>query len=68
MLVQFAAMLEEYQEGILAYYQYRISTGPLEGNNNKIKTRKRQAYDFRDQEFFKLNILGIHETKHPLVG
>jgi hypothetical protein len=29
---------------------------------------KRQAYGFRDQEFFKLKILGIHETKHALVG
>lgn len=68
MLVQFAATLEEYQEGILAYYHYRISTGPLEGTNNKIKTMKRQAYGFRDHEFFKLKILGIHETKHALVG
>ena len=68
MLVQFAATLEEYQEGILAYYQYRISTGPLEGTNNKIKTMKRQAYGFRDHAFFKLKILGIHETKHALVG
>jgi transposase len=68
MLVQFAATLEEYQEGILAYYHYPISTGPLEGTNNKIKTMKRQAYGFRDHEFFKLKILGIHETKHALVG
>jgi transposase len=68
MLIQFAATLAEYQEGILAYYQYRISTGPLEGTNNKIKTMKRQAYGFRDHEFFKLKILGIHETKHALVG
>jgi transposase len=68
MLIQFAATLEEYQEGILAYYHYRISTGPLEGTNNKIKTMKRQAYGFRDHAFFKLKILGIHETKHALVG
>lgn len=68
MLIQFAATLEEYQEGILAYYKYRISTGPLEGTNNKIKTMKRQAYGFRDHAFFKLKILGIHETKHALVG
>ena len=52
---------------MLNYYHYRISTGPLEGTNNKIKTMKRQAYGFRDQEFFKLKILGIHETKHALV-
>jgi len=68
MLTQFADTLEEYREGILAYYDYPISTGPLEGTNNKIKTLKRQAYGFRDQAFFKLKILGIHETKHALVG
>jgi transposase len=68
MLMQFAATLEEYQEGILAYYHYPISTGPLEGTNNKIRTMQRQAYGFRDLAFFKLKILGIHETKHALVG
>ena len=68
MLVKFAATLEEHQEGILNYYNYPISTGPLEGTNNKIKTMKRQAYGFRDHEFFKLKILGIHETKRALVG
>jgi transposase len=67
-LSQFADTLEEYQEGILAYYQYPISTGPLEGTNNKIRTMQRQAYGFRDLAFFKLKILGIHETKHALVG
>jgi len=68
MLIQFADTLESYQEGILAYYDYRISTGPLEGTNTKIQVMKRQAYGFRDREFFKLKILGIHETKHALVG
>src|SRR5271154_6236579 len=28
-LVQFAATLEEHQEGVLNYYNYPISTGPL---------------------------------------
>jgi transposase len=68
MLGQFADTLEEHQEGVLAYYQYAISTGPLEGTNTKIQAMKRQAYGFRDHEFFKLKILGIHETKHALVG
>jgi transposase len=67
-LEQFANTLEEHQAGILAYYDYRISTGPLEGTNNKIQLMKRQAYGFRDHEFFKLKILGLHETKHALVG
>jgi transposase len=68
MLTQFADTLEEHQEGVLAYYDYPISTGPLEGTNTKIQAMKRQAYGFRDHEFFKLKILGIHETKHALVG
>jgi transposase len=68
MLQQFAITLEEHREGILAYYDYPISTGPLEGINNKIQTMKRQAYGFRDLEFFKLKILAIHQTKYALLG
>ncbi len=68
MLEQFADTLEEHQTGILNYYDYRISTGPLEGTNNKIKTMQRQAYGFRNHEFLKLKILGLHETKYALVG
>jgi transposase len=52
----------------LAWYDYPISTGPLEGTNNKIKTMKRQAYGFRDLEFFNLKILALHETRYALVG
>ena len=68
MLHKFAKTLRLHATGILAYYDYPISTGPLEGTNNKIKTMKRQAYGFRDPEFFKLKILGIHETRYALVG
>jgi len=67
-LIKFAGTLLAHKSGILAYYNHRISTGPLEGINNKIKTMKRQAYGFRDMEFFKLKIMGIHETKYALVG
>jgi transposase len=67
-LEQFADTLEQHQEGILNYYDYPISTGPLEGTNTKIQLMKRQAYGFRDHEFFKLKILGLHETKYALVG
>ena len=57
-----------HRSGLLAYYDYPLSSGPLEGTNNKIETVKRQAYGFRDPEFLKLRILGIHETKYALVG
>ena len=36
--------------------------------NNEIKTMKRQADGFRDQEFFKLKIYALHEIKYALVG
>ena len=68
MLEKFADTLEEHQDGILAYYDCPISTGPLEGTNTKIQAMKRQAYGFRDREFYKLKILGIHETHYALVG
>ena len=68
MLNQFAATLGAHRTGILAHYDYPISTGPLEGTNNKIQTLQRQAYGFRDHEFFKLKIYALHKTKYALVG
>jgi transposase len=68
MLQQMAKTMAAHRSGLLAYYDAMITSGPLEGTNNKIKTMKRQAYGFRDTEFFKLKILAIHETKYTLVG
>jgi transposase len=68
MLQQMARTLAAHRTGLLAYYDAMITSGPLEGMNNKIKTMKRMAYGFRDREFFKLKILAIHETRYALVG
>jgi transposase len=68
MLQQMAKTLAAHRSGLLAYYDAMITSGPMEGTNNKIKTMKRQAYGFRDKEFFKLKILAIHETKYVLTG
>lgn len=51
-----AATLDAHRPGLLGYFKHRISTGPLEGMNNKIKVLKRQAYGFRDMDFFKLRL------------
>jgi transposase len=67
-LQEFARLLLARQDGILAWYDYPISTGPLEGTNNKIKTMQRQHYGLRDQEFFQLKLYQLHETKYALVG
>ena len=67
-LQQMAKTLAAHRSGLLAYHDVMITSGPMEGTNNKIKTMKRQAYGFRDKEFFKLKILAIHETTYALVG
>ena len=67
-LSRFADTVEGATESILAWYDYPISTGPLEGLNNKIKVLKRMAYGFRDQVFFGLRLLFLHETKFRLSG
>ena len=68
MLIKFAKSLLAHRNGIFNWYDNRISSGPLEGFNNKIKVMKRQAYGFRDKEFFKLKIYALHKTKYALTG
>jgi transposase len=63
-----AKVLATHHSGLLAYYDVMISSGPMAGTNNKIKTMKRQANGFRDLAFFRLKILAIHETRYALVG
>jgi transposase len=67
-LKTFARTLAAYRSGLLAWYDHPISTGPLEGTNNKIKTLKRQAYGFRDENYFRLKILALHLSRWELVG
>jgi transposase len=62
MLEKFAQTLRAHREGILNYHRRRISTGPLEGTNTKIRVLQRRAYGFRDQEYLKLRIYALHET------
>lgn len=67
-LMTMANTMEGYRTGILNWYRYNISTGPLEGTNNKIKTMKRQAYGYRDEEYFQLKLFALHEAKFQLIG
>ena len=67
-VVSLAKSLRGHRRGLLAYYQRRISTGPLEGLNNEIKVLKRRAYGFRDLEFLKLRLAFIHESTPSFAG
>lgn len=60
--------LWRHREGLLSYFDHRISNGKAEGINNKIKTLKRQAYGFRDVEYFKLRLYHLHNQGYQLAG
>lgn len=51
-LKHFAELKEKRIPGLVAHAIHGISTGPLEGLNNKIKVAKRVAYGFRNEEYF----------------
>ena len=63
MLARFSKTLRSHRVGILNYYEHRITTGALEGTNAKIRVMQRKAYGFRDEEYLKLKIYALHETK-----
>lgn len=55
-LMQFATKLRPYWRGILSRVRWPMHTGQLEGINNKIKLIKRQAFGYRDADYFFLKI------------
>lgn len=56
MLESFNKMIRTRMDGIVARVKFPISNGPLEGVNNMIKSCRRQAFGYRDNEYFFLKI------------
>ena len=67
-LRQMAKTLLTHWTGLLNWWDYPINNGKMEGTNNKIKTLTRQAYGYRDEDFFILKLLGLHASRNKLVG
>lgn len=67
-LAKMAKTLLTHASGILSYATHRITSGRLEGINNKIKTLTKRSYGFKDEEFFLLRLLSLHHSKYKLVG
>jgi len=67
-MIRACRTLIRYWEGLTNYFKHRISNGRAEGINNKIKTLKRQAYGFRDIEYFKLRLYHLHEQRYSFSG
>lgn len=62
-LVKMAVTMKAYRRGILAWYDCHLSTGKVEGINNKIKVMKRNAYGFRDDRYFTLRLYALHDCR-----
>ena len=67
-LVKVANTLLAYRQGILSYFDYPITNAQVEGLVNKIKNLKRQAYGYRDMEYFKLRLYHLHQSRYSFAG
>ena len=67
-LLTMANTLEGHRTGILNWYDYPISSGPMEGINNKIGSLQRMAYGYRDKEYFIAKLYALHLAKFSLIG
>ena len=68
LVMKLASSIMAHLSGVLNYFDHRITTAMVEGINNKIKTLKRQAYGFRDLEYFKLRLYHLHKQNYSLCG
>jgi transposase len=67
-LADMAQTLTRHRTGILAYFKHRITSGPMEATNNKIRVLQRQTYGLRDQEYWELCIKSLHRNEARLVS
>ena len=66
-LVRFAVQKEKRLPGLATHAIHPISTGKLEGFNNKIKVAKRIGYGYCDDDFFftLIRYLSIPSVRSP---
>lgn len=63
-LIDMAKTIENHLQGIIAYWKTNaLSNAGMEGFNNKVMWLIRQAYGFRDKDYFILKIYNLPETK-----
>ena len=63
-----AKTLQAYRTGILNWYDFQISSGPLEGINNKIGALQRMAYGYRNYDYFIDKLYALHVAKFALIN
>ena len=65
-LSKFAKTLQCWWEPVLNYFDQRLTNGPVEGINNKIKLIKRRAYGYRNVTNFRNRIIAEISKPGPL--
>ena len=68
-LIRFGKMIKNHIDGIVTHTEYKITSGKIEGINNKIKTIRRMSYGIPSDDYFFLKLLDINANsgfKHPL--
>ncbi|MCP4990378.1 MAG: ISL3 family transposase [Colwellia sp.] len=63
----FIETYRKYEDNILNYFTHRISSGPVEGLNNKIKVVKRRGFGFRNFANFAKRLFLDINYKHILL-
>ena len=63
-LLWFGKLLDTHFEGVIAHATYKISSGKIEGINQKIKTLRRHGYGYPDDEYFFLKIMDISRKEY----
>ena len=67
-LKRLATTLLTHAKSILNYFHHPITSGKMEGINNKIGRLTRLAYGCRDIEFLHLKLYSLHESTFKLSG
>ena len=67
-LKRLASTLLTHAKSILNYFIHPITSGKMEGINNKIGRLTRLAYGYRDIEFLHLKLYSLHESCFKLSG
>jgi len=63
-LQSMAKTLKDKREGILAYWsENKLTSASMEGFNSKIRFLMKQAYGYRDEEYFHLKIFDLPSLK-----
>ena len=63
-LLWFRKLLDDHFEGIIAHATYQITSGKVEGINQKIKTLRRHGYGYPDDEYFFLKLFDASRTAY----